>query len=210
MDLGCGRGIFSFELAKQFPGSEVLGVDIATRQVAINNAIATKRRLHNLRFEEQDLFKIDYKERFDLVLSVDNLEHVEDDVAALRKIHQALKPGGTLVCHVPAYERTWLFWGRSVNFDVPGHVRPGYRAEELQQKLQKAGFVLDWMKPTYGYLETLSNNISYLITGADQKHVAVYALVFPILNFLAWLGRHQDPGPQGAGLLARAVKPATT
>jgi hypothetical protein len=35
-----------------------------------------------------------------------------------------------------------------------------------------------------------------------------YALAFPFLNLMAWLGRKQDPGERGAGYLAEARKPA--
>ena len=109
-----------------------------------------------------------------------------------RLLH-ALRPGGRLVVHVPGYERRWILFGRRVNFDVPGHVRPGYRAEELVAKLQDAGFQVTTYQYTYGMLETFTNNISYLITGADQRRKLPYAVVFPLL-----LGR----------LLPREVLPA--
>jgi hypothetical protein len=163
--------------------------------------------MDNVQFENVDILNLPAAPRFDCVVSIDNLEHIDDDVGALRRIFASMLPGGKLICHVPAYERIWLFRGRKPNFDVPGHVRPGYRPEELRAKLTAAGFQIRELKFTYGYLETVSNNVSYLITGAAQKNQAIYAAAFPCLNFVAWLGRHQDPKDCGAGVLAVAVKP---
>lgn len=209
-DLGCGRGAFAFELAKLFPQVRVVGIDIDAEQIRINNQISRKNRIQNLSFEARDISDLEIEKRFDLILSVDNLEHMEDDRAALQTIRKALKPGGKLLCHVPAYERIWFFSGISVNFDVPGHFRPGYRSGELLEKLKTAGFQVEWVRPTYGYFETVSNNLSYWITGAEQRNALFYALAFPILNFMAWLGRKQKAGAKGAGLMACASVPAET
>lgn len=205
-DLGCGKGIFSFELARRFPRAQVVGIDIDEKQVAINREIGRKHGHENVTFEVGDILKLHAREKFDLVLSVDNLEHIADDGRALGTIHESLKPGGTLFCHVPALDRIWLFAGMRTNFDVEGHVRPGYRQEEITERIEQAGFEIEWIKPTYGYLETVTNNLSYLITGARQKNAMAYALAFPLLNAVAWLGRNQDPGTRGAGFLVRASK----
>lgn len=206
VDLGCGKGVFTLELARRFPKARVVGLDTDAEQVRINNEIARRKGINNVEFVVQDILKMSYESEFDLALSVDNLEHIENDVEALRGIRRSLKPGGKLVCHVPALERIWIFRGMATNFDVEGHVRPGYRLEELGEKMRQAGFSVKEVKPTYGYLETVSNNLSYLITGASQKNALFYALAFPLLNLVAWFGRNQDPKSRGAGVLAHAVR----
>jgi hypothetical protein len=60
---------------------------------------------------------------------------------------------------------------------------------------------------TYGIIETFTNNVSYLVTGADQRRKAMYAVVFPFLLALSYLGRHARP-TNGAGVLAVARRPA--
>lgn len=207
LDAGCGQGVFSFELAKAHPEARVLGIDMDPGLVARANAIAQRAGLTNCRFEVDDVTKLDHDSAFDLIVSVDNLEHVDDDVTALRGLMRALRPGGRVVVHVPGYERRWLVFGRRVNFDVPGHVRPGYRTNELIERLDRAGFDLSSCRSTYGILETFTNNVSYLITGADQKRKGPYALVFPFLLALSWFGKSSRPA-WGAGLLAVAQRPA--
>lgn len=206
LDAGCGSGVFSYELAKRHPQAQVTGVELEPDLVARDNEIARQAHLTNLHFEQGDVTKLDFEDEFDLVLSVDNFEHVEDDVAAMRTLLQALRPGGRLVAHVPGYERRWILFGRRVNFDVPGHVRPGYRAEDLVRKLREAGFQVTACRYTYGPVETFTNNISYLITGADQRRKLEYAAVFPALLAVSWLGKYSRP-KWGAGVLAVARRP---
>ena len=111
----------------------------------------------------------------------------------MRTLLHALRPGGRLVVHVPGTSADGSF-GRRVNFDVPGHVRPGYRAEELVGKLAGRRLRRDQRTSyTYGPLETFTNNISYLITGADQRNKAVYAAVFPVLLAVSYLGQVLPP-----------------
>jgi len=207
LDAGCGSGVFTFELAKRHPEAQVLGVELEPDLVDRANAIARHAGLANCRFEQGDVTKLDFDAAFDLVVSVDNFEHVEDDVGAMRALLQALRPGGRLVAHVPGYERRWLVFGRRVNFDVPGHVRPGYRSDELVGKLTDAGFDVVGHHHTYGVLETFTNNISYLISGADQRNKALYAAVFPGLLALSYFGKDSRPR-WGAGVLAAARRPA--
>jgi SAM-dependent methyltransferase len=208
LDAGCGSGVFSFELAKRHPEAQVTGVELEPGLVARANEIARRAGLSNCHFEQGDVTKLDFDKAFDLVVSVDNFEHVEDDIAAMRTLLQALRPGGRLVAHVPGYERRWVLFGRRVNFDVPGHVRPGYRAEQLVTKLRQAGFEVVAHQYTYGSLETFTNNISYLITGADQRRKLQYALVFPLLLAASYFGQFSRPA-WGAGVLAVARRPAT-
>ena len=71
---------------------------------------------------------------FDLVLATDIIEHVDDDIGALREIHRVLKPGSRLLLTVPTFE---LLWGLQ---DKIGHHKRRYRLRELQEKMFKAEF----------------------------------------------------------------------
>jgi SAM-dependent methyltransferase len=203
LDAGSGIGVFTMELAKQHPDAEVVGVELEQELVDRANLVARRAGLTNCIFRQGDVTALGLDGEFDLVLSVDNLEHVEDDEGALVNLTRALVPGGRLVVHVPGYYRRWLVFGKRVNFDVPGHMRPGYLAEDLIAKLQRAGLEVESTRHTYGMLETFTNNLSYLITGAERKNRGLYALVFPFLLAASYLGRWSRP-TWGAGLLAVA------
>ncbi len=205
LDAGCGRGVFAYQIAKKFPDASVTGVDVDDKQLEVDRLIAEKAGLRNISFTHADVSRLPFREDFDLVLSVDNLEHIEDDMRALTGLAESIKMGGCLVLHVPGYERRWLFFKFRKNFDVPGHFRPGYRLDEITDKVTRTGLHVKEAFYTYGWLETVSNNVSYLITGAEGKNRFVYALIFPFLNVIAWIGRNSRP-EKGAGILLIAEK----
>lgn len=205
LDAGCGMGIFSFEIAKRNPDVQVLGVDSDAKLIEKANLIACKSGLMNCRFMVQDIADSELAEKFDLVLCVDMLEHIENDQEAIVAIYRTLKKDGVGIFHVPGFYRRWLVFKKTVNFYVKGHVRPGYNLSEIKEKLQKANFEILDAYYTYGYLETITNNVSYLITGAQKKNKFLYALVFPLLNLAAYFGQWKKP-EWGAGVLLKVKK----
>jgi SAM-dependent methyltransferase len=72
--------------------------------------------------------------KFDAAVALDVLEHIPDHVSAAQEILRVLKPGGTLVVTVPAYQSLWS------GHDVALHHQRRYRAEEMQKLLADAGF----------------------------------------------------------------------
>jgi SAM-dependent methyltransferase len=70
--------------------------------------------------------------RFDLILATDIIEHVEDDLLALRELRRVLRPGQYLLLTVPAFS---LLWG--LEDDVSHHKRR-YRLPELLDKLHRS------------------------------------------------------------------------
>lgn len=220
LDFGCGRGAFALHLARHTT-ARIVGIDLDHDRLARAAYIARNLGLLNVHWVRVDGMRLPFQGTpvrpqaglsqecrvgFDLILCVDALEDNPDDVGTARSIAELLAPGGRLIVHVPAYERRNLFGGWTTNFDAPGHVRVGYRLEELRMLLEDAGLRVVVLAPTYGYLENLANNISYLITGAREKWKTLYALVFPFLLLLTWFGRAARP-QRGAGILAVAIRP---
>ena len=74
--------------------------------------------------------------RFDTVTCINVLEHTADDVGALRRAHALLQPGGRVVIFTPADGSLFGSLDRGI-----GHQRR-YEKEELVEKLQSAGFVV--------------------------------------------------------------------
>jgi cyclopropane fatty-acyl-phospholipid synthase-like methyltransferase len=185
-------------LARHYSNAQIEAIDALEELQRRNHIIAQQEGLTNCHFKVADLIGFRQEECYDLIVSVDNLEHIQDDEAVLSNLYASLVPGGVLVVHVPHYYRRWPVLRWVVNFDVPGHVRPGYHLPELIERVTQAGFVVETHGFSYGFLENLANNISYFITGAEERNRTLYALAFPLLNLLAWLGQWSQPG-FGAG-----------
>ncbi len=91
LDVGCGNGKVTAEIAARLPGGSVLGVDPS------HDMIAFARGAHvapNLAFEVGDARTLAYAGRFDLAVSFNALHWVHEQDAALRAIHASLRAGG--------------------------------------------------------------------------------------------------------------------
>lgn len=73
----------------------------------------------------------------DMVTAFDVLEHLDDDLGALRAIHLVLPEDGILVVTVPALQ---MLWGPH---DVLSHHRRRYRRPQLRRVLEEAGFSIE-------------------------------------------------------------------
>ncbi len=73
----------------------------------------------------------------DSALCLNVLEHVEDDVQAMRNLYKKVRVGGTLAALVPAYPR--LFNKMDV---AVGHHRR-YRRDEFEERLETAGWTIE-------------------------------------------------------------------
>ena len=145
LDAGSGFGQYSYYCAKQFSTASVLGLEVVPGHVSDCNRFARSAGLQRLRFEEFDITHLEYQDRFDLVLSVDVLEHIENDRDLISRFFDALKPDGHLVISTPTVYRS--------HHDDAGfvgeHVREGYQEEEIVGLFSAAGFRLESI--VYGY-----------------------------------------------------------
>lgn len=126
LDVGCGLGLYVRQLRAHT--SDVWGVDIDPEKVA-----EASRTLPNIRLAPAE--KLPFRAgTFDVVLSHEVLEHVDDDRRAVEEAVRVLKPGGRLVVFAPnrlyPFETHGIYWrGRYrygnkplVNY-LPGHWR---------------------------------------------------------------------------------------
>lgn len=131
LDIGCGSGYLTAQLARDDPERDVLGIDISEESIAV-----ARQRESPARFEVADLFDLQTAESFDAVLFADVIEHFEDDVRVLQQAHDALADGGRLYVSVPAYR--WL-WGPH---DEHNDHQDRYTKPRLERVAADAGFVM--------------------------------------------------------------------
>lgn len=132
-EIGCGGGAL---LAAAAEFGEVVGVEASGDFLEV----ARQRGFTVLSGALPDQLPLD-PSSCDGVLLFDVLEHIEDDRAALRAVGRVLKPGGLLICTVPAYQWLW-----SPHDEVLGH-RRRYTARGLARIAREAG--LHPLRTTY-------------------------------------------------------------
>jgi SAM-dependent methyltransferase len=132
LDAGCGTGGMLAHLRGISPGARAVGTDPSALALALCKrrglAAVARAEAGHLPFRRAD---------FDVVLLLDVLEHVRDEGALLAAVRRVLRPGGTVLVSVPAYQWLW-----SVHDEALHHVRR-YTARRLRHALAEAGFIVD-------------------------------------------------------------------
>lgn len=145
LDAGSEDATFTYWLADRYPAARVVAVDLDAAAVEACRTARPARYAERVEFLAGALADLP-PSSFDLSTAFDVLEHIDDDVGALRALHTALDPGGTLLVHVPANPYTdrrgachWIPDEDAWRINA-GHVRHGYRVEDLRQRVETAGF----------------------------------------------------------------------
>ncbi|MCH7685471.1 MAG: class I SAM-dependent methyltransferase [Planctomycetes bacterium] len=96
-----------------------------------------------------DLLDLQVADRWDVAFLLDVLEHIPEDLAALKQIYDALKPGGLLFITTPALNYFW-----SYNDEMAHHVRR-YSRKDYQQLADQTGFTVRYSRYFMFFLSPL-------------------------------------------------------
>lgn len=108
LDVGCGPGTITVDLAGLVAPGEVLGVDRA--EAVLDEARAAGAEVANARFEVADIMALPYADdTFDVVHAHQVLQHLGDPVGALREMRRVTRPGGVVAVRDSDYAAmTWF------------------------------------------------------------------------------------------------------
>ncbi|KAL8783412.1 MAG: hypothetical protein Q9195_009401 [Heterodermia aff. obscurata] len=99
LDIGCGPGTITMDLAELVPDGEVIGLDPEPTVIDKARAYVAARGLKNIRFEVGSVHNLSYSENtFDVVHGHQILQHLGEPVQALREMRRVLKPAGIVAC----------------------------------------------------------------------------------------------------------------
>ena len=114
------------------------------RLTTVTNSCRKPDYQPHVKFELADLTQFQEKETYDLVLSVDVMEHIEEDVQVFQNFYTSMKKGGMLLISTPSDQ------GGSDSHDhdheegvhgfIDEHVRDGYNIADIEGKLKSVGF----------------------------------------------------------------------
>lgn len=104
LDIGCGPGTITADLAELVPDGQVTGVDQAPGVLDQARATAAERGLDNVEFAVADIHALDFPDNtFCVVHAHQVLQHVGDPVQALREMLRVTKPGGYIAARDSDY-----------------------------------------------------------------------------------------------------------
>lgn len=129
LEIGCGTGVVLSHISASLPKLRLTGGDLLP--VALDVA---RERVPSAAFAQIDIRRLPFVEEFDVICTLDVLEHVDEDDAALEQIARALRPGGGVVISVPQHR--WL-WSAADDY---GRHRRRYTRRQLLDLLDVTGF----------------------------------------------------------------------
>jgi len=106
LDVGCGDGKITAQIAEKVPRGFVIGVDKSPAMIALANKSFPNH--FNLRFEVQDATRLNLPCDFDLIVSFSCLHWVQPQQMAFLSMKKILKPSGKVM--VLTYPRVATFW----------------------------------------------------------------------------------------------------
>ena len=182
LDFGAGGGRFAVPLAQQGLDVTALEPDERLRESILSSGVAAVRGLEQL---------LDH--HFGYIYSLNVLEHIPDDVAALRQLRLKLAPGGTLLVYVPAFPVLYTHMDAMV-----GHVRR-YTRGSLTAAVRAAGFTID--RCTYADSLGFFATLLFKVVGDSSGNINRTALrlydraIFPLSQLVdtvtrRWFGKN--------------------
>ncbi len=110
LDVGCGPGTITSDLARRVGPGPVVGIDVAATVVDVAAGAYPTTDHPNLRFDTGDVYALEFDdESFDVVFAHQVLQHLSDPVAALREMGRVLRVGGLLAVRDADYGAfTWF------------------------------------------------------------------------------------------------------
>jgi SAM-dependent methyltransferase len=136
LDLGCGAGQFTAELAKG--GAQAIGADVADAALARARAANPGLEFRLVPFDGPLPFD---DGSFELVWASEVIEHVADTASWLSEVRRVLVPGGALLLTTPSHGRLRLFVGGAGRFSEPlGDHLHLYTRDSLRTVLAQFGF----------------------------------------------------------------------
>ena len=213
LDAGSGFGQYDYAMIRMNPKWNIDGIDVKEDQIEDCNQFFKSIGRPDVTFHIDDLTKY-YKENYyDLVLSVDVMEHISEDVDVFKNFYRSMKPGGMILISTPSDQGGSDVHEHDDESFIEEHVRDGYNIDEIQQKLKTAGFQETKARYSYGKPGQISWRLSMkypiqLLNISKIFFILIpfyYLVTFPVACCLNSRDIRREH-PSGTGLIVKAWK----
>ncbi|MDO8638063.1 MAG: class I SAM-dependent methyltransferase [Candidatus Daviesbacteria bacterium] len=195
LEVGCGTGNFTDELTKY---GSVWAIDINQDYVLKTKEQLTGKAQVGLGDIEKNRYFFG-DQKFDSIVCLNVLEHIEDDQSALTNLFNLLKVGGRLILLIPVHQFLYGEIDKSI-----GHVRR-YDKSKICNRLKKIGFKIEFSKKL-----NFIGALGWLIAGKILKEATVKKGNIKLFNLVAPLFLRFEnfiEPPIGTSILIVAQKP---
>jgi SAM-dependent methyltransferase len=214
LDAGSGLGQYTWRMCRMNPRWKIKAIDINSEQIEDSKRFIGKTKMSDrVTLHTGDLTALDDLNCYDIILSVDVMEHIEEDVLVFQNFYKSLKDNGILLISTPSDQGGSDVHNESEHSFIDEHVRDGYSIKDITEKLSRAGFKGIEAVYTYGKPGNISwrlsmkypikmLNVSYLFFIILPFYYLIFFPVSIILNIFDLFLTHKT----GTGLLVTARK----
>lgn len=150
LDAGSGFGQYDRFILNSFQNVSVHSIDV--KEDYLNDCrhyFKKEIKDGRISFENKDLLEFESTEKYDLIICIDVLEHIEEDSLVIRNLSDQLHDGGFFLMHSPSHYSEED--GDEDDTFVGEHARAGYSKTDIADKLHKADLIPEKVHYTYGY-----------------------------------------------------------
>lgn len=186
LDAGSGFGQYSYYLSGLSDKYCILAVDVKEDQVCDCNQFFQSIKRENVLFKIADLTKFRKEEKFDLILCVDVMEHIEEDVEVFKNYYASLREGGQVIISTPSDQGGSDVHGDEDSSFIDEHVRDGYNMNEIKEKMKSAGFKKVKAHYSYGTPGKISWRLSMKWPMQMLNLSKVFFLILPFYYLITY------------------------
>ncbi len=156
LDIGCGNGFFLQYIKENFNGIKTEGLDLS--QECVNKCIEKGLNVHI-----GDIFSLDETKKFEFITMFHVIEHVQNPIDWIKKIHSMLLPNGEFIIETPVYGLVAESFKENWRYFMPVEHLNIFSKDAMLNTLRNNGFeIIKYV--TYG-----SGNISADMNSINKK-----------------------------------------
>ena len=207
LEIGCGNGYVLRAL-------QDLNYHLIGSEIYLDGLKNVRKRLPHIELIQLDARHMPFENQLDAIGAFDVIEHIEEDHLVMQQVYKALKPNGYFLITVPQYLWMWSYLD-----DYAKHKRR-YTQKELKNKLQQAGFQIEFISSfvtilfPFVYLSRLLKKNKPLEQVTIEDVIQEFKipswlnkLFYQLMLIDTWFIKQGIPLPFGNSLVVVAKKP---
>ncbi len=204
LDFGTGDGLFLNQLSKDF-GLTGLGVDRLPERINKAKIVSDSQQLNNS-FLCSNFDEVIFDEKYDNVLCLDVLEHIENPIQEIQRISKLLRVGGSLIIQTPRdSDRKYILKDTKhiFTYGPDEHKQGGFSQEDLEDLLDKCGLKIKYWQSSF---PPFSQIMYELLEIVRLKSKVIYSLLWPFVYPLCVIDFKLHKKSKSNGLFIVATK----
>jgi len=192
LDLGCGNGLLTIELAKRAQGGLVTGIEASPEMTGAAQRNALGMSIDNIRLFNMDALAIDFDNEFDAVFSNSAIHWIHDLDTMYRLLYRSLKPGGRIMVQTSLKEMNTLYEAIIALLKAEKY-QPYYRSIQWPWKFLTREENITLISGA-GFTHVSVERCLYTYTFKSIEELSGYLESAPMVPFMTYLPEEERPG----------------